>query len=78
MKSLQAEGSVNRRSVCPVGAVSKMTWSNAAVASAAERFGEFVKGGDLDRAGTGELFLHALDGGRRQDAAIGRHHALIW
>ena len=27
MNSVQAEGSRKRRSVCPVGAVSKMTWS---------------------------------------------------
>ena len=32
MKLVHAAGSSSRRSVCPVGAVSKMTWSNSAVA----------------------------------------------
>ena len=33
MNSLHADGSVSRRSVWPVGAVSKITWSNSAVLS---------------------------------------------
>lgn len=32
MKPDQADGSVSRRRVCPVGAVSKMTWSKSLVA----------------------------------------------
>jgi hypothetical protein len=33
MNSSHAEGNVSRRNVWPVGAVSKMTWSNPAVAA---------------------------------------------
>ncbi len=41
----------------------------------AEQFRELVEGGDLDGARAGELLLHALDRGRRQDAPIGTDHA---
>ena len=40
-----------------------------------EEFGELVKGGDFDGAGAGELFLHAGEGGGREDAAVGADDA---
>ena len=40
----------------------------------AEQFGDLVKGGNLDRAGAGQLLFHALDGRRRQDVAVRGDH----
>jgi hypothetical protein len=42
----------------------------------ADEAGEFVKGGDLDRAGAGKLLLHAAQRRFRQQAAHGADQAL--
>ena len=45
--------------MCPVGAVSNMTWSKALAVAAAEEPGELVEGGDLRRASAGELLAQS-------------------
>ena len=42
----------------------------------AEQFGEFVEGGDLDRAGARKLLFHAIDRSFGQHAAIRAHDAV--
>jgi hypothetical protein len=69
---VHAAGSSSRRSVWPVGAVSKTTWSNAAVAPVvAEQLRELVERGDLHGARAGELLLDAAQRGVGQHAAVG-------
>ena len=64
MKPVQAAGSLSSRSVCPVGAVSKITWSNrAVVAGSPSRPVNSSKAAISTRAGAGELLL---DAGERQ------------
>ena len=76
MNPVHAAGSLSRRRVCPVGAVSKMMWSNPAVARRiAQQLRELVERGDLDGARAGQLLFHAVDGGLGQHAAIGSDDA---
>ena len=56
-KPVQALGRLSRRSVWPVGAVSKTTWSKP-VRVVGEQPGELVEGGDLGGAGARELLAH--------------------
>ena len=63
--------------MCPVGAVSKMTWSKpAVVVGSAKQARELVERRDLDRARARELFLDARHGARRQQRSIRTDHAL--